>query len=391
MTVKKLKQPTLFDIYFDEDRELMDNEKANISKKVKDGYVNVHWFRHNLFNATATGSCIKYEKPKMIFKNSEMEIFVSHALNQKHADVLSLLYVDNLRSEKMKLKDDGSFFLYTKLYHIAKKMGYKNPKGSVHRVKKLLNDLRDVDFIIKKAIPNHDNQYHEVRTKILGDSEYISVDEIYRVAVGARSARVLAMSVAVKIDKTLNEKIIAIPDNGSKIKALIRYLLANKILKNGLTIEWVFDWLKIGNKAISDAKENTKGKSLSTIRKDRSVFKRQLIEYKDILSEFNITFDEEKQKIYRKKHSLVEFDMDINPISIVNQIEDNRIDKYIGKWIQPANGVLAKIFHVNEHKNNNFYIEATLSKTEEKIKINSISREDLENILDDDLNEYYNV
>lgn len=130
MTVKKYKQLTIYDIYFDEERKLLKPEKANISKKVREGYINADWFRKTLFNATSTGACIKYKKPKSIFNQNGIEILVSHSLNQKHADVLSILYTDNLRFKKMKLKDDGSFYIYTSLYHIAKKMGYKTPKGA---------------------------------------------------------------------------------------------------------------------------------------------------------------------------------------------------------------------------------------------------------------------
>ena len=69
MTVKKHKQLTMYDIYFNEERKLLKTEKANISKKVNDGYIDVNMFRHNLFSGTSTGKFIKYKTPKFIMSS----------------------------------------------------------------------------------------------------------------------------------------------------------------------------------------------------------------------------------------------------------------------------------------------------------------------------------
>lgn len=391
MTVKKYKQLTIYDIYFDEERDLHKSEKANITKKVKCGYINVDWYRKTLFNATSTGACIKYKKPKSIFNQKGIEILVSHSLNQKHADVLSILYTDNLRFKKMQLKDDGSFYIYTSLYHISKKMGYKIPHGAVHRVKKLLNDLRDTDFIIKIEIPNHTGKYYEIKTKILGDSEYSSLDESYRVVVGGKSAKVLAMSVAVSIDKSLNEKIVSLPDNRSKLKALIRYVLASGTSKYGYTLERIFERYNIGQKSTKNVSYTLKKKNDAMNRKDKSVFRNQLREHQKLLEELNIRFDEDEQKIYYKKHDLIGFDMGINPMLILEQNGALNTDKYIGKWIELENKTLAKITDIEVLKENKLSVGFHVPQEDKKGKIKSISKEALEELFDEHLNEYYDV
>lgn len=334
---------------------------------------------------------LNIKNQKSIFNQNGIEILVSHSLNQKHADVLSILYTDNLRFKNMKLKDDGSFYIYTSLYHIAKKMGYKTPKGAVHRVKSLLNDLRDTDFIIKKAIPNQIGKYDVIETKILGDSEYSSLDESYRVMVGGKSARVLAMSVAVRIDKKLNEKILSIPDNRSKIKALIRYVISNKSTKYGYTLERIFERYNIGQKPIKNVSKEVQKKNDAMNRKDKSVFRNQLREYQKLLEELNIRFDEDEQKIYYKQHDLIGFDMGIDPILILKQNEALNTDKYLGKWIKFENETLAKIINIEALIENKLSVDFYIEKEDRKGKIKSISREGLEDIFDEPLNEYYGV
>ena len=386
-----MKQLTIYDTYFDEERKLLKTEKANISKKVKEGYINADWFRKTLFNATSTGACIKYKKPKSIFNQNGIEILVSHSLNQKHADALSILFTDNLRFKKMKLKDDGSFYIYTSLYHIAKKMGYKTPRGAVHRVKILLNDMRDTDFIIKKEIPNQRGKYDVIETKILGDSKYSNLDESYRVIIGGKSAKVLAMSVAVRIDKSLNEKIVSIPDNRSKIKALIRYVLSNQSSNYGYTLEHIFERYNIGQKPTKNVSYELKKKNDAMNRKDKSVFRNQLREHQKLLEELNIRFDEDEQKIYYKQHKLVGFDMGISPMKILKQNEALNTDKYIGKWMELENKTLAKITHIEVLKDKKLSVGFHIPQEDKTGKIKSISRDKLEDIFDEYLNEHYGV
>ena len=390
---KNIKQLTIYDYdtYFEEERELHKSERANITKKVKGGYINVDWYRKTLFNATSTGKCVKYKKPKSIYKNKGIEILVSHALNQKHADALSILFTDNLRFKKMLLKDDGSFYIYISLYHIAKKMGYKTPHGATHRVKKLLNDLRDTDFIIRIEIPNHIGKYYEIKTKILGDSGYSNLDESYRVVVGGKSAKVLAMSAAVSINKLLNEKIVSLPNNRSKLKALIRYVLASDTSKYGYTLKGIFERYNIGQKPTKNVSDELKKKNDAMNRKDKTVFRNQLREYKELLEELNIRFDEYEQKIHYKQHDLIGFDMGIKPMQILERNKAINTDKYIGKWIEPEHKTLAKITTIDVLKNNKLSVGFHIPQEDKKGKIKSISSEALEEIFDKHLNEYYEM
>lgn len=347
-----------YEVIFDEEREVLKNEWKNIAKKVNNGYMNAEWFRRNMFNATARNQRKEYKHYKTIWKNDDKEIQISHPLNQKHADVLSILFADNIGTTKP--DKDGSFYIYTSLYGIAKKMGYKYPERASHKIVKFINDMRWTDFVIK----NREGWY---RFTILGEAHYNERKEVFQVHIDGKSAKVLAINTGLQIESSLNEKIVRIPDKLSKLKAMVRYIIANKEIKYGYTLEHIFE--KYG------MDKNIKTR---TNRKNRSNFKKQLKENGDLLDKFNIIYDEQKGKIYYKQMEEILFEKPLKIEFIKECMEKEKGFDFIGKMIWYNGGdKQAKIVSVEPIKNDNFIVEFYDRENQTKLKMN-VSREVLE-------------
>jgi len=333
------KQGTL-DLFFDPQRELCKIEKANLSKKVTEGYLNSHWFRGNLFRAVSRGPTTKYKKRKTIYedKKNHLLIQVSHSLHQKHADLLSILFSDN-QKKSLSFKGDGSFYILTSLYHMAKKLGYQNPNKAGTHVKKLINDLRDTDFVISMPDPLNPKKRKIITTKMLGKSYYSEADDQYCIEVDVDSGRILILGVGVKFDTLLTDMIVSLPDNASRIKALLRYLASHAEKKNGYTLDYIYKRYGIGQKPIDEelsAEEVSKNDAAN--RKDKSQFRKQLRMYESLMRAFNVYYDEKEAKIYYKQSKQVSFEMGVAPSKVEETLlsninKDVAQDEYIGRYV----------------------------------------------------------
>lgn len=305
----------MLEIIYKEDRDLTNIEYANLASKANAGALPVEYFRKNLFNAT-TRTSKDLKRNKTIFDNGREAIQVTRSLHQKHRDVLSILYTDNLGV--LKPKSDGSYQIRTNLYHIAKEMGYKNPSDATHLIKDFLFDMRHTDIVYKK-------DGKEVGHSLLGDYQYDKDSGEYHVNIPAMTAKMQILNYAVEIPKEINKKIVAIPNNLSKIKALVSYLLSNQGMKNGIGFDTVCDKLDIDDAA------------------NRSRFKKQVKDNTDLLRSFNIEYENDKF-IYRQIES-IKFQRGVKESEIISIIaseeEQKEIERYgfdkkliIGKYLE---------------------------------------------------------
>lgn len=224
---------------YSSERKMVPQEYASLSEKKSKGYMNADMFRKNLFNAASRGSRILYKRPKRIWTGKDgNNVSVSHSLHQKHADVLSLIYSERFKSTKP--NEDGSYSIYISLYAIAKAMGYRHPKSGADKVKKFINELRWTDLVIES------NDGAILRTTILDDAVYSHEHDTFLIAIKGRNAKILAHATGIKFGKTLNREIVSIPDNLSKLKAMIRFVISSKPTKHGYTIDLFFEKFGIG-------------------------------------------------------------------------------------------------------------------------------------------------
>lgn len=368
--IATVSQKHVYAFYFDQNRKISPSEKANITTKARHGYMNAELFRRNMFNATSRSPHKEYKKHKVIYKAGENEIRVSHPLHQKHADILSLIFTDNIGVSP--IESDGSYIVNVSLYDIAKKMGYKYPAKSVVKVVDFINEMRRSDFVIA-------DKFGKYSFSILGKSYHDEIRNVFQIQIPSDSAKVLALSTGLKIEKTLNSKIVQIPDKLVKIKALVRYVISHKPSANGFTLEHIFSLFDIG----------TSGKD-SVRRRDRSVFRRQLRENRDILEEFNIVFDDKKNKIFYSKHDEISFEMGISPIRVFEDIQKERGVDLIGKWVEIENGTYGKIVATEKLETDNTFnvkVEINTPDGTKKATIKEISRDELEKRIDHSIDE----
>jgi len=267
------------DLIYQEDRELTNIEYANLCDKANNGALPVEYFRKNLFNAT-TRTSKQLKRNKTIYDDGKLKIQINRSLHQKHRDLLSIVFLDNKGIKKP--NKDGSYLIFHNLYDIAKKMGYKSPKNSIHLIKNWLNDLRQTDLI-------YETERFERGHMILG--KYFEDKETgrYAIKIPSETAKYHILNFAIQIPKELNKKIIAIPNKYAKTKALISYILSNKALKNGISFENICDKLDIN------------------IKQRKSEFKKELKENEKLLRDFNIVYDEETEIIKYKQLETVVF------------------------------------------------------------------------------------
>ena len=300
-----------YSILFDKDRELLKEEYANLRTKQKDGFMNSNFFRRNMFNATSRGKRVQYQKPKVVWQQSEKKkVAVSHSLHQRHADVLSLIHTDNMGMTKP--KKDGSYDIYLSLYRLAKLMGYEDPHKRTNNVKQFINDLRWTDFVIT-------TEEGEYRNTILGRAYFDKEEDKFIVRIDGDSAKILAHTTGVKFSRDVTHRIVAIPNKLPKLKALVRYVISSKPTDNGYTMEHIFERFSIGQSG-----------SEQTRRNQKSDFRKQLIDNEELLLSFNIVYHRGNQKIYYTEQlEEVNFELSLNTGEIMKKVrsEDHIINE----------------------------------------------------------------
>jgi len=301
-------------------------EFKHLTNKVNNNTLCVDYFRKSLFNTTFRGSS-ELKREKIIYEDEKTIIKVNRSLNQRHRDLLSLLVYE----KKSKVAKDGSYYIYFKLYDLAKKMNFKNAHSSANDVKKLIIDLSRTQFHSKTKIENK-GSYHTLITNI----DY--VDDMYRIEISPATAKYSIYTTGVSIPQKYNEKIVAIQNNKSRLKALISFMLANEILKNGIFFDTLCNKLDI------------------TANNRKSEFRKQISENEELLKEFEIEYKDDK--FYLKKEKCT-FYPALSEKQIIN-FEKNEKSKEFDK----------KLAYVMSHKEDrNIIIYQYKQPDDSKIKI----------------------
>jgi len=270
------------EIIFDEDRDLIPKEYSHLMSKRNT--LPVSFFRGNMFNASAKSKHFKYKQPKMILENKDEQIFVSHALNQKHADVLNLIYSDNIGVSKP--NSNGSYYIMINLFKIAKLMNYKYPKSAVGYVSNYIDEIRHSDFITY-------NKKTKIWTKqqILGKAHYDKNQRVFIVYVDGSNAKLLNYTTTIDISKEKIHKIVDIPNASVLLKAFIRFVISNRASKVNRNLEFFMEKLDLN-------RYDDNGKLTRASLNKRNAFKKLIKSNTELLSEFNVIYDDEENKIY---------------------------------------------------------------------------------------------
>ena len=259
-------------------------EFANLVKKVNANCIAVDYFRKSLFNATVKNS-YDLKRKKIIYDDGKMIIKVDRSLNQKHRDLLTTLMYE----QKSDIQPNGSFYIKTKLYRLAKLLGYKTPNKATNRIYEMLIDMSKTILYI-----NQDNKVYN--HSLLGDGYYDKNNDIYIIHIPAQTAKYLIYQVAMSIPKEINQKIVNIKN--AQLKALISFLLSNKRLENGIRFDTLCEKIEI-------TKPNRKSEFKKLVEQNTELLKRFKIKYKD-------------DKFYLKKE-IVEF---------YHALSDNELKNY---------------------------------------------------------------
>ena len=312
------------EILFDKPRDLLPEEYKSVYSK--QNMVDVDLFRKMVFSPSSRGLRIEYKEPKIIWRGENKNISISHFLHQKHADILSLIHTDYI--EMGKPNKDGSYRIFISLYRLAKLMGYKYPAKSTNKVKQFINDIRWTDFIV-------DTEDIELRTTILSDAYFSKRKDVFIIEIASKSAKILTYATGIKMKKNLTHQIVDIPDNLTKIKALVRYMLSNKPTKYGLTLEYLFVRLEVEKKEAS--------KRNNSIYKAK--FKKELLDNQKLLENFNLIYNEEEEKVYyTQQHKEVTFELALNKERMLQKLispKDTKINK-------PFKELIGKKFKLND-------------------------------------------
>ena len=282
--------------------KLIKREYKNLSKKVNNGYLPVDYFRKNFFNNKVVGSG-ELKKKKIVYEDKDTTIKIDRELNQKHRDLLSLLFCE--KNEKP--NKDGSYIILTNVYALAKKMGYSNPKNCTNRIYNLLENLAKTRVSIvdknKKTIFNY---------MLIGKSFYDKVSKDYKVEIPVETSKYIIYTTCVLMPKEINQKIVNIPDNKSKLKALISFMLSNKLLKNGIFFDTICTKLEIVDRYV------------------KSRFKKLVKENLDLLEEFKISFKDDK---FYLDEQIVDFERAITD----KDIKDDNYKKWLKNTFKTYN------------------------------------------------------
>lgn len=290
------------DDFYNDDRSLTKTELVNLEHKKNS--IPVEYFRKNLFNATTRTSC-ELKKPKVIFDDGTNKMQINRSLHQKHRDILSILFTDN---KNLKVNEDGSIEIRTNLYYIAKEMGYDKPKDGTHVIKGFLYDLRHTEITFKtkkKDVTMPERGGH----RLIGEYKYDEKSGDYIVNIPSQTAKYRILNYAVEIPKEINRKIIAIPNNLAKVKALVSYMLSNQALKNGIFFDKICDKLDIN------------------IGARKSEFLKEIRENDEILKEFNISFDQENQILKYKQIEEIRFHAPVKVEKLVGSLDQQMQQK----------------------------------------------------------------
>ena len=250
---------------------LTKQEYMHLANKVNNNSLCVEYFRKSLFNTSFRGSRDLGRK-KTIYKDKNISIKVDRSLNQKHRDLLSLVMYE----EKSRIAEDGSYYIKTSLYRLAKKMGYKYPTKDTEKVKVLLEDMQKTLMQVKQG-------KKEYTHTLLGCSFYDEKDFEYIIQIPAKTAKYHIYSTGVAIPQKYNDKIVAISNNKSRLKALISFIFSNAKLENGMFFDTICNKLDI------------------TERTAKSKFKKQVQENLELLKQFKIKFEDDKFYLKKEK------------------------------------------------------------------------------------------
>ncbi len=282
---------------------LNNQEYMHLTNKVNNNSLCVEYFRKSLFNTSFRGSK-DLERKKTIYKDKKTTIKVDRSLNQKHRDLLSLLPYE----QKSKISKNGSYYIKTSLYSLAKKMGYKSPKDSVNLIIKLLEDMQKTLMQVKQG-------KKEYTHTLLGRSFYDEEDYEYIIQIPAETAKYHIYSTGVSIPQKYNDKIVAIENSKSRLKALISFIFSNAKLENGIFFETICDKLDI------------------TERTAKSKFKKQVLENLELLKEFKIKFEDDKFYLKKEKCTFYPALSEKQILSFEKSAEQKEYDKVLKKLL----------------------------------------------------------
>lgn len=261
----------------DLEKDLSRIENINFLFKSEEGSTPTDYLRRNLFHATSTIDKTKgFENAnfkRVLFENEKYSVSVNRYLHQRHKDVLTVLFTNNLKVTAPLA--DGKYSIHVNLTDVARSMGYKTPRSSTWRVRELIDDLRSTDILITKKKPNGN---YTKGHKFLGNFQLDEKSKHYIIDIPAETARYHIVEYGVEIPLHTIKKILAIPYTLSKLKALITFMLSNKKHRNGLGIASVMESLAI----------NT--------RKTRYAFKKEVNDNINVLNDFKIDYDKESEK-----------------------------------------------------------------------------------------------
>lgn len=311
-------------VVFDDERELTSIEYSNLCNKTNTGALPVEYLRKNLFNAT-TRESKELTRNKTIYDDGKLKIKVNRSLHQKHRDLLSIIFTDNRGVKKP--NKDGSYLIFHNLYDLAKKMGYPKPLSAIGTVQKFLNDLRYTDMVVE-------NGRYKQQHMLLGKFELDKETNNYAIKIPPETAKFHILNYSVEIPREINRKIIEIPNNLAKIKALVSYMLSNQALKNGISFESVCDKLDIN------------------IPARKSEFLKEIRSNLGLLQEFNITFNEETKIFKYEQIEAIKFHSPVKIEKIIELIESE------------------KSISAEDTKTPSLFAEIELLPTEEKLNIN---------------------
>ncbi len=317
----------VFDINFkDPFREVSPVEYSNLNKKASKGFIPVDYLRSNLFNVS-TRKSKDYIKNKVLIDDGVNSVEVNRLLHQRHRDVLSILYTDNFGISKP--NPDGSYYIFTNLYHIAKEMGYSKPQGAIGNIKQFLNDMRATSLIYKtkkkkKKIEETNegkkivSNFNELGHTLLGEYSLDEDTGHYKILIPEKTAKFQILSYAFSIPKEVNKKILQIPIKFTKTKAVIGYLLSNQSLKNGIKFDTVFEKLGIFDEKEYSELEFAKltANEIEKIKKKRrslkSSFKVEIKNNQSILNEFGIFYLVDEEKFVWQNDCKIQFERGID-------------------------------------------------------------------------------
>jgi len=247
-------------------------EFANLVEKVNHNCIPVDYFRKNLFVATIKDS-YDLKRKKTIFDDGKTVIKVDRSLNQRHRDLLSILMYE----EKSDVESNGRFYIRTKLYQLAKKLGYKSPGKATNRVYEMVIDMSKTMIYV-----NQNNRVYN--HSLIGDGYYNKEDDTYIIEIPPATAKYLIYNVGVSIPEEINQKIINIKN--AQLKALVSFMLSNKRLENGIGFDTICEKIEIRNTDKSRAK---------------SKFKKIVKENAELLAEFGIFLKDKKFYLEKQK------------------------------------------------------------------------------------------